>query len=64
MIKLPVQFNTIPERAVGEGRHSDAELECKRLLTLQAKSSKPGDRAVVALLHIIAPVLEGQEQYP
>jgi hypothetical protein len=57
-------FSTVPERAISEGQHSDAELECKRLLTLHAKSRKPDDMTVVALLHSLAQALEGQEKYP
>lgn len=56
-------FSTSPERAIAEGRHSDAELECKRLLTLHAKSSKPDDMTVVTWLHSLAQALEGQEKY-
>lgn len=56
-------FSTRPERAIAEGRHSDAELECKRLLTLHAKSSLPDDMTVVTLLHSLAQALEGQEKH-
>lgn len=56
-------FSKKPERIILEGKHSDAELECKRLLTLHTESSKPNDMTVVSLLHTLAQALEGQGKY-
>lgn len=56
-------FSTKPERAICDGRHSDAELECKRLLTLHTKSSKPDDMTVVNWLYGLAQALEGQQKF-
>jgi hypothetical protein len=44
-------------------RHSDAELECKRLLTMHSQSSKPDNATVVTWLHRLAQALEGQGRY-
>ena len=56
-------FSRSPERVNREGKHSDAELECKRLLILYAKSPRPFDLAVVVWLHSLAQALEGQAKY-
>jgi len=56
-------FFTSPERANCEGRHSDAQAECNRLIELQRVNGKPADMKMVTLLHNLAQALEGQKKY-
>ena len=56
-------FSTVPERSLCDGRHLDAELECKRLLTLHRRSGKPNDMTVVTWLNSLAEALEAQDKY-
>lgn len=52
-----------PEIVIYEGKHSNAELEFKRLLTLHTNTSEPNNATVVAWLHSLAQALEGQGKY-
>lgn len=56
-------FSTSPKPAICDRQQSNAELECKRLLTLHEESSKPDDMTVITCLHGLAQALEGQEKY-
>ena len=57
-------FFTSFEQAIFEGRYSDAEVECNRLLTLHQKSGKANDLTVITLLHSLAQAQERQAKYP
>lgn len=50
-------------KRAGDELHSEAELECKRLLTVHERSGKKCDMTVVSLLHNLAQALEGQSKF-